>query len=76
MSRNFKARTQVIFTCANKIEAMYGRSRVSLKVEPRSTFTFTLDLSYVLPVLYYARKFSLSDSGNPPKGKNPFQSQS
>lgn len=55
---------------------MEGHAFNSLKVEPRSTFTFTLDLSYVLPVLYYARKFSLSDSGNPPKGKNPFQSQS
>ena len=26
---------------------MYGRSRVNVKVEPRSTFTFTRGLSYI-----------------------------
>ena len=37
----------VNFTRVNEIEAMYGRSRVNAKVEPRSTFTFiTRGLSY------------------------------
>ena len=39
---NFHCR--VNFTCVNKIEAMYGRSRVNVKVEPRSIFTFTRTL--------------------------------
>ena len=33
------SRTHVNFTRINDIEAMYGRSHVNLKVEPRSTFT-------------------------------------
>ena len=41
LSRNCYVRTRVKFTCVNIIEAMYERSRVSVKVEPRSTFTFT-----------------------------------
>ena len=36
----------VIFTCENN-EAMYGRSRVNEKVEPRSSFTFTRGLPYI-----------------------------
>ena len=39
LSRNFSARTHVNFTCVNKIETMYGKSRVYVEVEPRSTFT-------------------------------------
>ena len=37
---------RVIFTCENN-EAMYGRSRVKVKIEPRSTFTFTRGLSNI-----------------------------
>ena len=36
LSRNFYVRTRM-----NKIDKMYGSSRVKVKVEPRSTFTFT-----------------------------------
>ena len=32
------SRTHVNFTRINDIEAMYGRSHVNLKVEPRSAF--------------------------------------
>ena len=39
---NFHCR--VNFTCVNKIEAMYGRSRVNVKVEPCPIFTFTRTL--------------------------------
>ena len=47
LSRNFYVRTRVKLTCVNKIEAMYERPRVNVEVEPRSTFTFTRDLSYI-----------------------------
>ena len=46
-SRCFSVRRHVNSTRVNKIEAMNGRSRVNVKVEPRSTFTFTRDLSYI-----------------------------
>ena len=39
---NFHCR--VNFTCVNQIEAMYGRSRVNVKVEPCSIFAFTRTL--------------------------------
>ena len=39
-SRNFYVRTHINFTRVNEIETMYGRSRVNVKVEPRSTFKF------------------------------------
>ena len=45
LSRNFYVHTRVNFTRINKIDKMYGRSRVKVKVEPRSTFTFTRGLS-------------------------------
>ena len=37
LSRNFYVRTRVKFTFANKIQAMYQRPHVSVKVEPRLT---------------------------------------
>ena len=40
MSRNFYVRTCVKFTLANEIEAMFERSHVNVKFEPRSTFFF------------------------------------
>ena len=52
LSRNFYVRTRLNFTRINEIEKMYGRSRVKVKVEPRSTFTFTRGLSYTLPLCY------------------------
>ena len=45
--RNFYVRTHVNFTRVNKIETMHVRSRVNVKVEPRSTFTFMGGLSYI-----------------------------
>lgn len=39
LSRNFYARVHK-FTCVNKIGAMYERSRVNVKLEPRPTFKF------------------------------------
>ena len=51
MSRNFYVRTCVKFTFANKIDAMYERSHVSVKVEPRSTSRLISTL-YILPLFY------------------------
>ena len=34
---SLKIKRRVTFTCVNEIEAMYGRSLVHVKVEPRST---------------------------------------
>ena len=34
---SLKIKRRVIFTCVNEIEAIYGRSLVHVKVEPRST---------------------------------------
>ena len=51
---------------------MYGQSCVNAKVEPRSTFTFTLGLSYIASILFTHVTFTsvctgkLHDSGNPP----------
>ena len=38
--------------CVNKIETMYGRSDVNVKVERGSTFTFTRGFSYIVSILY------------------------
>ena len=53
LSRNFYVRTCVKFTLANKIEAMYERSHVSVKVEPRSTSCLISTL-YILPLFYFS----------------------
>ena len=50
--RNFSVRTRVHFTRVKKrIEAMYERPRINVKVEPRSTLTFTHGLSYIASIL-------------------------
>ena len=41
----------VTLTRVNKIETMYGRSRVNVKVEPRSTFFRAAFHSDTLPLL-------------------------
>ena len=46
LSRNFRVRTQVNFTRVNKIEVMYDRTRVNVKVERGPAFGFTRDLPY------------------------------
>ena len=46
LSRNFSMRTHVDFTRANKIEAMYEMPQVDVKVEPRSTFTLNLRVTF------------------------------
>ena len=67
MSRNFSVRSRV-----NKIEILYGRSRVYIKVEPRSTLTFTCGLSHIASIslthvnFTYIRTEKLRDSGNQP----------
>ena len=72
LSRNFYTRTHVNFTGVNKIEAMYGRSRVSVKVERGLTFTFTRGLSYIASISFMHVKFTcvrtekLRDSANQP----------
>ena len=59
VSRNFYVRTCVKFTFANEIEAVYERSLVSVKVEPRST-TLSLKLStfYLASILFTWLKFT------------------
>ena len=72
LSRNFYTRTNVNFTGVNKIEAMYGRSSVSVKVERGLTFTFTRGLSYIASISFIHVKFTcvrtekLRDSANQP----------
>ena len=47
---------------------MYGRSRVNVKVKPRSTFTFTRGLSYIASIsVTRLRTEKLRDSGNHPE---------
>ena len=57
LSRNFYVRTCVKFTFAYKREAMYERSHVSIKVEPRST-SRCISTLYILP-LFYLRDWNL-----------------
>ena len=52
LSRNFYVRTHVNFTRVNKIETMYGRPHVNVNVEPCSTFTITLGLSYIASISF------------------------
>ena len=52
MSRNFSLGTHVKFMLVNKIEAVYERPRVNVKVERGSTFTLTLDLPYIVSTLF------------------------
>ena len=37
---------------------MYGRSRVNVKVEPRSTFPFTRGLLYIASIIFTLVKFT------------------
>ena len=65
--RRFSALTRV-----NKIEILYRRSRVYVKVESRSHFTFKCGLSYITSISFtnvhftYIRTEKLRDSGNQP----------
>ena len=38
--------------CVNKIQTMYEMLHGNVKVEPRSTFTFMCDLSYIVSILF------------------------
>ena len=59
-------------THVNEIDAMNGRSRANVQVEPRSTFTFTRNLSYITSISFTHVNFAcvltekLRDSGNHP----------
>ena len=70
--RNFYVSTHVNFMRINKIKAMYGRSRVNVKVEPRSTFTLTRGVSYIAYISFTqvifmcVRTEKLRHSGNQP----------
>ena len=56
--------TQVNFTSVNKIEVMYERPRVNVKVEGGSPSTFTRDTPYITSILFTHVK--LRDGGNLP----------
>ena len=47
LSRNFSVHTNGKFIRVNIIETRYGRPRVYVKVEPRSSFTVTRAFSYI-----------------------------
>ena len=70
--RNFYVSTHVNFMRVNKIKAMYGRSRVNVKVEPRSTLTLTRGVSYIAYISFTqvifmcVRTEKLRHSGNQP----------
>ena len=70
--RNLYVSTHVNFMRVNKIKAMYGRSRVNVKVEPRSTFTLTRGVSYIAYISFTqvifmcVRTEKLRHSGNQP----------
>ena len=49
----------VNFTCVN-LEAMYEVSRVNIKVEPRSTFRFTHNTSFIASILSTQVSFARS----------------
>ena len=72
MWRNFSVRRRVKLTRVNKIEAMYERPRVNVKVERGSTFAFTFGLSFIASILFArvkstcVRMEKLRDSGNQP----------
>ena len=61
-------RTQVNFTRVNKVEAMSGRSRANVEVEPRSNFTFARGF-HTLP-LFYLCALKIRYSENPPLVKS------
>ena len=54
LSRNFfvDSRNFNVWTRVNKIEAMYERTRLNVKLERGSTFTFTRDLPYIVSILF------------------------
>ena len=60
----------VKFVCVNKIETMYKRSRVNLKVKTRSPFMLSRNTSYIASVLFLRHEIKLRGSGNPPLGNS------
>ena len=66
----FPLRTHVNFRRVNKIEVMYDRTLVNVKVERGSTFAFTCDLPYIAFISFTRVKFTyvstlkLRNSGN------------
>ena len=58
LTNNYLLNTYVNFTRVNIMEKMYGRFRVNVKVEPRSTFTFTRGLSHLGSILLTLVKFT------------------
>ena len=57
--RNFYMRTRIEFMWVNKIEPMYERSRINVKVETGSFFTFTRDLlKHIAPISFTHVKFT------------------
>ena len=55
--------TLVNYTRVNKIEAMYERPRVNVRVDRGSTFTFMHGLSYIDSISFYARKIYVRTHG-------------
>ena len=58
LSLNFFVHMHVNFMRVNKVETMYGRSHINVKVEPHSIFMFTRCLSYIVSISFTHLNFS------------------
>ena len=63
LSRNFSVRKHVNFSRVKKIEAMYERPRIKVKVERCSTLTFTRGISYLASILFTRVNFKCVRTG-------------
>ena len=60
MSRNFYVRTCVKFTFANEMEAMFERSHVNVKFEPRSTSRFLKKAQHFISCVYFIYEIEIN----------------
>ena len=58
LSRKFFVHTHVNFMCVNKVETMYRRLRIYVKVESHSIFPFTHCLSYIVSISFTHLNFT------------------
>ena len=58
LSRKFFVHMHVNFMCVNKVETMYRRLRIYVKVESHSIFTFTHCLSYIVSISFTHLNFT------------------
>ena len=66
----FYSLSRVKFVCVDKIETMYERSHVNVRVKTRSPFMLTRDTSYIASILFLRHEIKLRGTGNPPLGNS------